>query len=414
MMGVPPLCGVQVMIFLLVAVLLLCAIRSVPAYSISRIKLRAAVFSSDALLEDTMMSSSAEATTSRASDTSYRDNLNHNKEQVNGLESSLLDFEAITKSDRAWLKKYNLLLAYYSEHHHTLIPVADSTLGRWVQRQRSYYKQGTLAESRIKALNKVKFVFDARNHNNQVPKVNKWQKRSWEERYSELRMYYDKYGHSNVPLKSGSLGGWVQYQRQCSDKLSTYQIDKLNEVDFIWNMKKHQWDQRFIELKEFIQTNGHSCIPSTPEYKALQAWCGAQRKLWKIKQSNSTIHCALTDEREERLSTINFDWQTSHEYVWQKRLQQLKAYKEENGHVNLSKSDGDLGVWVDTQRTEMRFKIDGHHTHLTDERIDELERLGFVWSMRDSEGRSEKYAALKEMERQPIPIAIVESSVIHS
>eukprot|EP00985_Skeletonema_marinoi_P018112 scaffold10057_cov286-Skeletonema_marinoi.AAC.2 len=103
-----------------------------------------------------------------------------------------------------------------------------------------------------------------------------------------------------------------------------------------------------------------------------------------MKHANSTKTCALTDEREERLDAINFDWQTSHEYVWQSRLEQLKAYKQENGHLNLSKNDGDLGVWVDTQRTEMRFKMDGHHTHLTDERIDELERLGFGWSIRDA------------------------------
>ena len=369
------------------AVLLLCAIRSVASYPIiSRTKEWSALrmCSSDALLEETKPSPATEISSSNAI---YADNLNHNKDQVNGLESSLVEFEAITKSDRAWLQKYNLLLAYYTKHHHTYVPVADATLGRWVQRQRSYYKKGTLAESRIKALNQVKFVFDARNHNKKMPKLKKkWQKRSWEERYAELKIYYNENGHSNVPLKSSSLAGWVQYQRQCNDngKLSTYQIDKLNEIDFIWNVRKHQWEQRFIELKEFIETNGHSCIPSTKEYKSLQAWCSTQRKLWKMKQANSTMECALTDEREKRLESINFDWQTSHEYVWQSRLEQLKAYKQENGHLNLGKNDGDLGVWVDTQRTEMRFKKDGHHTHLTDERIDELEKLGFRWSIRDA------------------------------
>ncbi len=109
-----------------------------------------------------------------------------------------------------------------------MIPVADSTLGRWVQRQRSYHKQGILAESRVKALNEVKFVFDARNHNKKESPAKKWKKKSWEERYDELRVYFDTHGDSNVPLKSGSLGGWVQYQRQCHDKgkLSTYQVDK--------------------------------------------------------------------------------------------------------------------------------------------------------------------------------------------
>ena len=377
----------------LLTVLISAIIRSAAAYPISRSNAleMCSRGSSDALLEGTISSTVATETSNV--------NLKNHKEQVvvNGLELSLVNFEATTKSDRAWLKKYNLLLVYYTKHHHTLIPVADAALGRWVQRQRSYYKQGTLAESRIKALNEVKFVFDARNHNNKVPKNKKW--RSWEERYTELTTYYDGHDHCNVPSKSGSLGGWVQYQRQCYDKgkLFTYQIDKLNEIDFIWNVKNQQWDQRFIEVKEFIETNGHSCIPSTPEYKSLQGWCGTQRKLWKMKQqADSTTRCAITDEREERLNAINFDWQTTHEYVWQQRLQQLKAYKEENGHLNLGKSDGVLGVWVETQRTEMRFKIDGHHAHLTDERINELERLGFVWSIRDAVWE-EKYAAAKNV-----------------
>lgn len=310
-----------------------------------------------------------------------------NPQQLNGLESSMIGFEAVTKSDRAWLKKYNLLVNYYTKHHHTMIPVADATLGRWVQRQRSYHKQGILAESRVKALNEVKFVFDARNHNKKESPTKKWKKKSWDERYDELKLFFDSHGDCNVPLKNGSLGGWVQYQRQCYDKgkLSTYQVDKLKEINFIWNVKNYQWDQRFLELKAFIEEHGHSCIPSTFTYKSLQSWCGSQRKLRQMKQADATIQCALTDEREERLDSINFDWQTSHDYMWKQRLQQLKEFKEENGHVKLNKSNGQLGSWVETQRTEYRFKMEGQHTHLTDERINELESIGFVWSIRDAE-----------------------------
>ena len=139
---------------------------------------------------------------------------------------------------------------------------------------------------------------------------------------------------------------------------------------------------RFLELKAFIKEHGHSCIPSTSTYKSLQSWCGSQRKLRQMKRADATINCALTDEREERLDSINFDWQTSHDYMWKQRLQQLKAFKEENGHVKLNKSNGQLGSWVETQRTEYRFKMEGQHTHLTDERVDELESIGFVWPMR--------------------------------
>ena len=327
--------------------------------------------------------------------TLYTKNNDLNQQQMDGLESSMIGFEAITKSDRAWIKKYNLLVAYYTKYHHTIIPVADATLGRWVQRQRSYYKQGTLAQSRIKALNEVKFMFDARNQSSEkVPKVKKWGKLSWEERYTELTLFFNEHGHCNVPLKSGSLGGWVQYQRRCNDKgkLSIYQIDKLNAIDFIWNVQNYQWDQRFTELKEFIERhNGCSYVPSTLEYKSLQAWCGTQRKLRRMN--------ALTDEREQRLNSISFDWHTSHDYMWQLRLRQLQAYKEENGHVLVNRSDGELGTWAKTQRTEMRFKINGHHTHLTDERIDELESVGFAWSIREA-AWEENYSSVLQCHRE--------------
>ena len=121
-------CALQMISIL--AVLLLC-VRSVAAYPIiSRTKEISALrmCSRDALLEDTKLSPLTETSCEEPFNKLYTDSLNHNKEQVNGLESSLTDFEAITKSDRAWLQKYNLLLAYYTKHHHTLVPVADATV----------------------------------------------------------------------------------------------------------------------------------------------------------------------------------------------------------------------------------------------------------------------------------------------
>jgi hypothetical protein len=246
----------------------------------------------------------------------YEDNNDDvlNQQQLNGLESSMIGFEAITKSDRAWLKKYNLLVNYYTKHHHTMVPVADTSLGRWVQRQRSYHKQGILSESRVKALNEVKFVFDARNHNKKESPAKKWKKKSWEERYAELKIYFDTHGDSNVPLKSGSLGGWVQYQRQCYDKgkLSTYQIDKMNEIDFIFNVKNYQWDQRFLELKAFIKEHGHSCIPSTSLDDAF------------INASISTTTSRDSSPHPPRKIPVHPYIQSSKDFVWVDPLTSLE------------------------------------------------------------------------------------------
>ena len=328
-----------------------------------------------------------------------------------------LDGNKLSRSDRAWENKFKLLLHYYHEHGHTLIPTTDPTLGRWVQRQRSHYKKGTLNDYRRMALMSLKFVFDVHEHarlkrkestivaddattmpnsNEEEKNRRKWRKHSWDERHMELSQYFCQNGHSNVPLKHGSLGGWVQYQRRSRSKLSMEQRNKLEQLNFVWNVKSHQWNIKYQELREFLESHGHCHVPSTEEYKTLQAWCGTQRHLYRIKYeksndnntiSSSSSSSALTNEREELLASIGFDWETNHAYIWNQRIEQLKRYKQTHGHVNLTKggdgSSSDLGAWVDTQRTEYRFKIAGHHTHLTDERVAELELLGMVWNVRD-------------------------------
>ena len=65
----------------------------------------------------------------------------------------------------------------------------------------------------------------------------------WEDRYRELLLYKNKYGHCNVPTKwkeNKSLGYWVENQRKrCRgakgrNPLSKEQIDKLDSIGFNW------------------------------------------------------------------------------------------------------------------------------------------------------------------------------------
>mmetsp|Transcript_21006 Transcript_21006/g.44975 ORF Transcript_21006/g.44975 Transcript_21006/m.44975 type:complete len:442 (+) Transcript_21006:184-1509(+) len=301
--------------------------------------------------------------------------------------------------DRAWEKKFQLLLDYYKTHNHTIVPTSDPTVGRWVQRQRLQYKKGTMSDQRRLLLLAANFVFDVREHNRSNKskperdctkcQKKKLRKFSWEERYDQLKNYFDTYGDSNVPLKQGSLGGWVQYQRRSKKDLSTIQKDKLEQLNFIWNMKDHRWRAKYEELRQFVHQFNHSHVPSTGDLKALQAWCGTQRQLYRRKYSESAtqrdVVSALTDERESLLEKIGFDFNKNHEHTWLQRLRQLKEYKRQHGHVNLGKKDGVLGAWADTQRTEYRFRVADHHSHLTDERIEELEALGFAWSIREAQ-----------------------------
>mmetsp|Transcript_2810 Transcript_2810/g.5946 ORF Transcript_2810/g.5946 Transcript_2810/m.5946 type:complete len:1245 (-) Transcript_2810:653-4387(-) len=67
---------------------------------------------------------------------------------------------------------------------------------------------------------------------------------------------------------------------------------------------------------------------------------------------------------------------------WVRRYHELKAYKEANGHCNVPKRYADnpaLGTWVSNQRSLRRIMLEGKPSHMTPDRIQLLEDLGFDW-----------------------------------
>ena len=64
---------------------------------------------------------------------------------------------------------------------------------------------------------------------------------------------------------------------------------------------------------------------------------------------------------------------------WNSMLQKLKDYKQENGHCNVPRSKGKLGKWVKLgQWVENQRSRAGK---LSKERIDALNKIGFVWKL---------------------------------
>ena len=70
---------------------------------------------------------------------------------------------------------------------------------------------------------------------------------------------------------------------------------------------------------------------------------------------------------------------------WNKRYNELVAYKEQHGDCNLAERDEDhkqLGGWVKTQRREYSNLMQGKKSAMTEERINKLKGIGFVWRAR--------------------------------
>jgi len=59
-------------------------------------------------------------------------------------------------------------------------------------------------------------------------------------------------------------------------------------------------------------------------------------------------------------------------------------YKNEYGNCNVPnryEPNKQLGPWVHTQRQQYRLLQQGKKSHMTDERIAKLEKIGFQWRL---------------------------------
>jgi len=88
----------------------------------------------------------------------------------------------------------------------------------------------------------------------------------------------------------------------------------------------------------------------------------------------------------------------SREEQWDARFEDLAQYKKAHGHCRVPRTVPILGRWVKKQREQHKMKKDGHSTSLTDERLNRLNQLGFVWDfpkMDDWETRFEQLIEYK-------------------
>jgi len=64
---------------------------------------------------------------------------------------------------------------------------------------------------------------------------------------------------------------------------------------------------------------------------------------------------------------------SKYQIQWNANLSNLKAYKGEHGHTNCTRTeDKVLGRWVNNQRAAYKSLVEGKHTSLTPERVEEL------------------------------------------
>lgn len=145
------------------------------------------------------------------------------------------EFESI------WMKRYNELVEFKEKFGHcspSAKKAEEKSIGTWVLLQRMDRKKNKLEERKVKLLDKINFIWNAEASK----KTSILKDDVWLSKYDLLVEYKRKNNTTIVPQLDKTLGRWVNDQRvnYKRNKLSQFRIDKLNEINFIWDVKNHR------------------------------------------------------------------------------------------------------------------------------------------------------------------------------
>jgi Helicase associated domain len=90
---------------------------------------------------------------------------------------------------------------------------------------------------------------------------------------------------------------------------------------------------------------------------------------------------AMTHDRVVLLNELDFAW-NAQEVAWDRHLNNFKSFRAELGHCNVPVNHAkypQLHLWVREQRRHYALMQQGKNSHMTEARVQELNRIGFCW-----------------------------------
>jgi Helicase associated domain. len=232
---------------------------------------------------------------------------------------------------------------------------------------------------------------------------------------SEIPVPY-QYPHltSNAPTPSPFLDPKVpsSHNIHCTNSNTVLMSDDSGSGGGRKPRKDFQY--RLEEIRKFQQKHGHSMIPHKyPMNPSLGTWVDTQRRRYrKLVQCKKKFYsenpqgtgCELegyiqstgphiSQDHIDRLLEVGFVFEPrlSRRDTWERRVEELKRFKELQGHCNVKEDDRDfpgLGKWVSYVRRIYRLaknkKMNSSRgKRLSDDRIDELRQMGFIFEFKE-------------------------------
>ncbi len=277
-----------------------------------------------------------------------------------------------TSYNQKWMSRYKELVVFHSRFSHCNVPQQwseNAPLGSWVAYQRRVYRgatDGSLSNDQIDLLNKIGFSWAADSKKHASP----GQLKRWMARYEDLKRFYKRFEHSNVPLKweeLPKLGSWVARQRairrgSAKGFLPDNLIKLLDEINFEWNTEvgrpvasvnvirvrydEVDWLNMYDRLRAFVARFRHSMVPV--DYKddlRLSAWVDGQRQACRAKE--------LTDIQINRLDSLAFNWDPKKsESEWYRLFTGLMIYSESHSGLSGLSTDSAEAKWLHLVRAK--------------------------------------------------------------
>jgi hypothetical protein len=225
----------------------------------------------------------------------------------------------------------------------------------------------------------------------------------WLSILEDLKCYKEKHGNCLVPrgfVENPQLGSWVAEQRKQfkllkdgkPSSITAERILMLDNLSFAWNAQEAAWTKHVTNLKRFIDENRHCNVPlNCSKYPKLGLWVKEQRRHYTLMTQGKPSH--MNQARVDELTKLGFRWDT-HEATFLTRLRELEQYKQRYGTCLVPTTHPKLGPWCHHQRRQYRRWKEGRDCHITQERIDLLTKMGFVWNPRDSKNETSTTVSL--------------------
>ena len=249
----------------------------------------------------------------------------------------------------------------------------------------------------------------------------------------DFSQFHENIGGIGLPEEATDANNAVNESRNVSEGNSAVQESQVHATynaphnQLVGRKPRKDFCHRLKEIKDFKLKFGHTMIPHkyTPN-PSLGTWIDTQRRRYrKVMTAEKKFYDAnpqgdqkkyeeflaktgphIKPDHISQLVEIGFVFEPrlSRKETWEKRVEELEIFKEQYGHCNVREDDmlyPGLGKWVSYVRRTFRLakKKGGKGSKLTVGKIEELNKMGFVFELKEELAIRRFKAGLSDLQK---------------